>query len=410
MTSAPHLHTRNLHSRNLRAGNLQAGVLAAGFLTFINLYPTQALLPTLAHAFGATLSHTGLTVTATLVAVALVAPFVGGLADAYGRRRLIVGASAALVVPTLLGAAAPSLDLLILCRFAQGLLLPFIFALTVAYIAEEHPGPDAIRVTATYAIGTIAGGFAGRFVAGWATDLLGWRAAFVILAGLTAACAAIVAGALPAERRFQPVRGWRGQLAGFADQLRNPQVLATCGMGFAVLFSMVATFTYASFYLAGPPFGLGPAQLGSVFIVYLLGAVVTPVATRLALRFGRRRTVLLAAGVGAAGLLLTLVSSLAAIVAGLGLAAAGIFTEQVLSLGYVAAAARRSRSTAVGLYVTCYYVGGSLGGILPAWVWQHAGWPGCIALVLVVQLAGTVLIQRVWPGHAPLPSGPPPQP
>lgn len=78
-------------------------------------------------------------------------------------------------------------------------------------------------------------------------------------------------------------------------------------------------------------------------------------------------------------------------------------------MGYVAAAARRSRSTAVGLYVTCYYVGGSLGGVLPAGVWQHAGWPGCVALVLAVQAVAMVVTQRVWPGHAPLPAASPPQ-
>jgi len=383
---------------------IHVGVLAAGLCTFINLYPTQALLPTLAQEFGASLPHTGLTVTATLIAVALVAPFVGGISDALGRRRLILGAGLALVVPTLLAAWAPGLDWLILCRFLQGLLLPFIFAVTVAYIAEECPGPEAVRVTGVYAVGTIVGGFGGRFIAGWATEFAGWRTAFVILAMLTMLCAGVIALTLPPERRFRPVRGWRGQLAGFADQFGNPQVMATCGVGFAVLFSMVATFTYANFYLGAPPFGLGPAQLGSVFVIYLLGVVATPVATRLALRFGRRRTVLLAALAGSGGLLLTLVPWLPGILIGLAFTAAGIFTEQVLSLGYVAAAARRSRSTAIGLYVTCYYVGGSLGGILPASIWHHLGWPGCVALVLAVQVAAMLVTQTVWPRHAPLPS------
>ncbi len=383
---------------------IHVGVLAAGLCTFINLYPTQALLPTLAQEFGASLPHTGLTVTATLIAVALVAPFVGGISDALGRRRLILGAGLALVVPTLLAAWAPGLDWLILCRFLQGLLLPFIFAVTVAYIAEECPGPEAVRVTGVYAVGTIVGGFGGRFIAGWATEFAGWRTAFVILAMLTMLCAGVIALTLPPEQRFRPVRGWRGQLAGFADQFGNPQVMATCGVGFAVLFSMVATFTYANFYLGAPPFGLGPAQLGSVFVIYLLGVVAAPVATRLALRFGRRRTVLLAALAGSGGLLLTLVPWLPGILIGLAFTAAGIFTEQVLSLGYVAAAARRSRSTAVGLYVTCYYVGGSLGGILPASIWHHLGWPGCVALVLAVQVAAMLVTQTVWPRHAPLPS------
>ncbi len=389
------------------SGRRRIGVAAAGLATFLNLYSTQAILPTLADEFGASLPRAGLTLTATLLAVALVAPFVGGISDALGRRRLIVGASVALVAPTLLAAAAPGLDALILCRFVQGLMLPFIFAVTVAYIADECPGGEAIRVTGTYAMGTIFGGFLGRFVAGWATQYLGWRASFLVLAALTLGCAAAVRAFLPLEVRFRRVSGLRRTLAGFADQLRNRQVTATCLVGFSVLFSMVATFTYANVLLAAAPYRFGPAQLGSVFVIYLLGMVATPVATRLALRFGRRRTVLLSAGVGVAGLLLTLLPSLPAILGGMALAAAGIFTEQVLSLGYVAAAARGSRSTAVGLYVTSYYIGGSLGGVLPAGIWAHLGWPGCVGLVIAVQAAAVAVTQAVWPPHAPVPATPP---
>ena len=193
----------------------ETAVFAAGLCTFINLYPTQALLPTLAKAFDTTLAHTGLTVTAALVAVALVAPFVGGISDAIGRRNLIIAAAFLLVIPTLLAAAAPTLGALIACRFAQGLLFPFIFAVTVAYIAEECPGPEAIRATGLYSIGSIIGGFFGRFVAGWTTDLLSWRAAFIILASLTLACAATIAATLPTERHFRPTQGVRGSLRGF---------------------------------------------------------------------------------------------------------------------------------------------------------------------------------------------------
>ncbi len=374
---------------------LQLGVAAAGLCTFINLYSTQALLPTLATAFDTSLAHTGLTVTAALVAVAVVAPFVGGLSDVFGRRRLIVGAAFLLALPTLLAAAAPTLNILVACRFVQGVLFPFIFAVTVAYIAEECDPPESVHATGIYAIGTIIGGFSGRFIAGWTTAFVGWRAAFVVLALITIAAAAVIAVCLPPERRFRAVRG--GTLAGFADQLHNRQVMATCAIGFAVLFSIVATFTYANFLLAAPPYGLGPAQLGTVFVVYLLGAIATPVAGRLTLRLGRKRTVLLGAAIGAAGLLLTLLHGLVPIIAGMALVAIGIFTEQVLSIGYVALAAHQARSTAVGLYVTCYYAGGSLGGVLPAGIWTHLGWPGCVALVLAIQAAAMTITALVWP-------------
>lgn len=376
------------------------GLAVAGFCTFVNLYPTQALLPTFMDVFGGTRTHTGLTVTASLVAVAAVAPFVGGISDALGRRRLILGAAALLVLPTGLIAAAGSLDAIIALRFVQGLLLPFIFAITVAYISEESDPADAARNTGIYAVGTIVGGFGGRFIAGWVTHFAGWRASFVVLAVLTAGCAAVIGACLPAERRFNAVRGWRSSVSGFRDQFGNPQVMATCAVGFAVLFSIVACFTYANFLLAAPPYGLGPAALGSIFVVYLLGAVSTPIATRLVGRMGRRHTMALGCAIAALGMLLTLAHPLWAIVAGMSLVAAGVFIEQVLSIGYVALAARRARSTAVGLYVTSYYVGGSLGGILPAPVWTHVGWPGCVALVVAVQAAACGITWFAWPRTA----------
>ena len=377
-------------------------VAAAGLCTFINLYSTQPLLPTLAEAFGASLSRTGLTVTAPLMAVALVAPFVGGISDAAGRRRLIVGASLLLAIPGVLAAAAPSLEALVLLRFLQGLLLPFIFAVTVAYIAEECPGAEAVRATGMYATGTILGGFLGRFIAGTVAAHSGWRMAFLVLAAATLAAALLIATLLPAEQRFRPVRGWRGSVAGFAAQFGNRQVMATCCVGFAVLFSMVAVFTYASFLLSAPPFGLGPGELAMVFVVFLLGAVSTPLSSRMVLAFGRRRTVALAGTAGCVGLLLTLAPALPVIAAGLGLFAIGIFTEQNLSIGYVALAAERSRSTAVGIYVTSYYVGGSLGGVAPAWIWSHLGWPGCVALAILVQAAAITVTWLVWPRKMPL--------
>ena len=145
------------------------GVFLAGFSVFLNLYAVQALLPTFADAFDVPVARTGWTITAPLLAVALLAPFVGSVSDMLGRKRLIVTAMAVLPIPTLLVAFAGSLGTLIFWRFVQGLTMPFIFAVTVAYVGEETEGPDTIRLAGTYTVGTIFGGFAGRFIAGHVT-------------------------------------------------------------------------------------------------------------------------------------------------------------------------------------------------------------------------------------------------
>ncbi len=372
-------------------------VAAAGFATFVNLYTPQAILPQLAAAFSISLPATSLSITVSLLAVAGVAPFAGAVSDRLGRKRLIVGAAFVLTAPTLLVATAPTWSALLVWRFLQGLLLPFIFAVTVAYIGDECDGADAIRTTGVYASGTIVGGFAGRFLAGLVASVATWRWAFASIALLTAAMTAAVWRLLPAERRFRPMRGGtRASVAAYAGHLHNARLMATCAVGFLMLFALVASFTFVNFRLAAAPFGLGPAALGSVFAVYLVGAAATPLASGLAARIGRRQTVVLSVAVGLAGQLVTLLPSLVAVVAGLAATCIALFVTQSLSLSFIGTAVRSARSAAVGLYVAVYYVGGALGAVVPIGIWHHAGWSGVVALVCVAMLVMAGLAQVFW--------------
>src|SRR6202012_2266639 len=94
-------------------------------------------------------------------------------------------------------------------------------------------------------------------------------------------------------------------LAAMLRHLKNPRLVATYAVGFCVLFSMLATFTYINFYLAAPPFRLSTAALGLLFVVYLAGAGATLVAGRWVDRRGHRFVVTVAFGGGVGGILLT---------------------------------------------------------------------------------------------------------
>jgi predicted MFS family arabinose efflux permease len=168
--------------------------------------------------------------------------------------------------------------------------------------------------------------------------------------------------------------------------LQNARLLAVCGMGFTVLFSLVGTFTYASFYLARPPFALSSAALGSVFFVYLLGCVVTPMAGRFLDRQGFRRTALLAVAMSLCGLALTLFRQLPAVIAGLAIFSSGIFISQAAATVLTGRVAGRARSAAAGLYVTFYYVGGSVASVATGWFWLRGGWPACVGLLALASL------------------------
>ena len=117
--------------------------------------------------------------------MALAAPFVGRLSGGRERSRVIAFAASLLCVPMLLAAHAGSFAAFLLWRFAEGMLIPLLFASSVAYIGERWSGGAVIELTSLYVAGTILGGFAGRFLTGLLTEEWDWRVAFRILAGLT---------------------------------------------------------------------------------------------------------------------------------------------------------------------------------------------------------------------------------
>ena len=153
-----------------------------GFFAFLNVYTMQAVLPLVMRDFHASPVQAGFTIGATVLAVAIVSPFMGMLSDALGRKSVLCASLLALALPTALIPVAGSLASLIALRFVQGLAIPGIVVVIIAYISEEFRAGRIARMTTTYVGGTVIGGFCGRFVTGHLGHLFGWRGAFVALA------------------------------------------------------------------------------------------------------------------------------------------------------------------------------------------------------------------------------------
>lgn len=368
-----------------------AACMLAGMCTFLNVYDTQPLLPYLQKLYNTSEIAVSLTVSVTILAVALAAPFVGMLAESVGRKKVIVPSLFALTVPTLLAATSRSLHELIFWRFMQGLFVPGVIVVMMAYIGEEFAGPHVGKAMSAYVSGTVLGGFLGRYISGLVAEHFAWQHAFLVIGLINLAGAFIVQRALPRARNFVRARSFRESLAETLEHLRNPRLLAVYGLGFTALFCLVGAFTYANFYLAGSPYLLNSEQLGSIFFVYLLGVAVTPMAGRFLDRKGPRSTAVLAVFLTTSGLLLTLASPLPLIVAGLALFSSGIFIFQSVGTVQTAEVAGRARSSAAGLYVTFYYIGGSLGAIVTGWTWMADGWRACALLLMGVSMIALTL-------------------
>ncbi len=354
-----------------------------GACTFLNVYCTQPLLPFLQRVFHASEVEVALTVGAVTIAVAIMAPIIGMLAETIGRKKVIVPALFGISVPMMLAATSQSLHALIFWRFMQGLFVPGVIAVMIAYVNEEFSTRAGTMMSA-YVTGTVLGGFLGRFITGVIATHGHWRAAFLVLGLLDLLGALAVRQWLPKAKNFVRAAHVFSSVRDAWEHMKNPRLVAIFGMGFTVLFSLVGVFTYANFYLARPPFSLSSAGLGSIFFVYLLGCVITPLAGRFLDRRGFRRTAILALGMSVVGLILTLSHLLSVVIAGLALFSSGVFVSQAAGTVQTGRVAGRARSSAAGLYVTFYYIGGSVGATLPAWFWAKGGWPACVGLLAAI--------------------------
>ena len=159
-------------------------VAMIGFFAFLQVYSVQAILPVLMADFAASEVAIGVAVGATVMAIAMMSPFMGMLSDAFGRKIFIVGSLLLLAIPTGMIGVSGTVDELSIWRFLQGLAVPGITVVLIAYVSEEYSSHMA-QMMSLYVAGTVLGGFSGRFFAGHLHELIGWRYGYGVMAVCT---------------------------------------------------------------------------------------------------------------------------------------------------------------------------------------------------------------------------------
>jgi MFS transporter, YNFM family, putative membrane transport protein len=333
--------------------------------------------------------------------IALASTGYGPLSDTLGRKPVMAGSVALLAVPTFLCAFAPSFEVLLLFRALQGLCIPGLTAVAVAYLGDLVAPEVLGGAVGGWIAANVTGGLVGRVASGLIADAYGWRASFVVFALLTLLCAILLAFALPGDRGGTS-RSWRRAYGGMLAHLLDRRLLGAFLIGCALFFGFIGAFTFLPYYLTGTPFNLPAGLVAFAYVSYLAGVVVSPLAGRLSARISRRALIAAGLGVAMLGMALTLIPLLPVLVASLFVLCGGMFTAQAVAPAYVNTTARHNKGGAGALYIAFYYIGGSLGAVLPGFAWQAYGWPGvtavCLAAFTVAMLADWLLCQET-PGR-----------
>ncbi|MEO1198588.1 MAG: MFS transporter [Pseudomonadota bacterium] len=374
-----------------RSEILQRSLIIAliSFLTLIDLFGSQALLPTLVEAYGVTPAEMGFAVNASTIGMAAAGLIVAIFARSIDRKLGIWLSLALLAIPTFLLGVTEDLTTFTLLRIAQGVFMSTAFTLTLTYLSEECSVTAAGGAMAAYITGNVASNLFGRLLAAGVADTIGLSEsfyAFAILNLLGAMIAFFYIGRTSGKRMETGEGG--SVLDAWKAHFGNPKLRAAFAIGFIILFAFIGTFTYVNFVLARAPFNLPQAYIGLVYLVFLPAIFTTPVAAGAVKKYGSRITFWAAMGVTLFGLGLLVTSSLVLILIGLAAIGAGLFFAQAAATGYVGRSATQDHAAANGIYLTSYYVGGLAGALVLGQIFTRFGWTASvIALVALIALA-----------------------
>ncbi|OMF92441.1 MFS transporter [Paenibacillus sp. FSL R7-0273] len=281
-----------------RSQRLQLAVILGAIATIgplsIDMY--LPALPELARHFETSAALVQLSLTFFLLGLASGQLVAGPLSDVHGRRGPLLIGMLIYTIASLLCAFSPSIGMLIVLRFIQGLAGSVGVVISRAAVRDLYSGSELTKFFSLLMIVNGLGPILAPIIGGQLLRVTTWQGVFVVLfaAGLLF-CAMIVLRlpeTLPKERRVKS--GLKGTLLTFRSLLRNGRFM---GYALSQSFVMAAMFAYisGSSFVLQNMFGVSPQMYSLIFAVNGLGIIVTgQIAGRLSGKYGERK--LLASG------------------------------------------------------------------------------------------------------------------
>ena len=347
-----------------------------------NVYYAQPLLDAMAEAFSMSPATIGIVITLTQIGYGIGLVLLVPLGDLLNRRRLIVTQTLLLAAALLMIALAPSSAWLLLGMTLTGL-LAVVTQVLVAYAATLAIPAQRGRVVGVVTSGIVVGILLARTIAGAMADLAGWRAIYLLSAGLTLLMALLLLRVLPKDEAAQPASRYGALIASVFSLFGQEPVLRQRAILALLTFaSAMVLWTPMVLPLAAPPLSLSHSEIGLFGLAGAAGALAAARAGHLADRG-------LGQWVSGLSLLLMLASwlpialtqsSLWALLLGVITLDLGLQAVHVTSQSMIYSVRPETQSRLTAGYMLFYSIGSALGSITSTAMYAWAGWTGVCLL------------------------------
>lgn len=383
-------------------GGLPASVLwtlaiVAG-ISVANLYYNQPLLNMIRHELNVSEFKTNLIAMVTQIGYAVGLLFIVPLGDLYQRKNIILTNFSILIVSLLTIALAHNIHLILFASFFTGVcsIIPQIFIpIASQFSRPENKGRNVGIVIS----GLLTGILASRVISGFIGELFGWREMYYIAAGLMFICAIIVLKVLPDIRpnfagKYSDLMKSLLSLLKEFPQLRIYSIRAALNFG-----SFLAMWSCLAFKMGQAPFYANSDVIGLLGLCGVAGALTASFVGKYVKRVGVRRFNFIGCALILSSWLLLFAgeNTYFGIVAGIIIIDIGMQCIQLSNQTSIFELSPRASNRINTIFMTTYFIGGSLGTFLAGTFWHLYGWHGVIvigAILTGISLLITILSKK----------------
>jgi len=358
-------------------------------LTLCTLYAVQPIQPVFEQEFGLDRFQAIIFTTVIMLPLGFAPIFYGYFLETITSRTLLKASVVTLGILELLFAYSDTYIVLLSIRGLQGLIIPALLTSLMSYISYTSPKDKVQQAIGVYIGVTIFGGFLGRLLSGFFTDIFGWRFFFVVL-GVLLIGMFFLLHYLQEDVKLNIVKPNIKQIA---IVVKNRVFLHIYLIMFTTFFVFQAILNFIPFRIGSLTGDISNTKIGLVYAGYIIGLVISFRVLYIIKFFNSEvRAMIGGVFIYMLGIQFFHINSYNILFMGMFVFCAGMFIIHVIASGYINKLAHINRAISNGLYLSFYYSGGIIGSFLPGIVYEYFGWHYFLVTLSIMVLIAIFLL------------------
>ncbi|MBR6027358.1 MAG: MFS transporter [Neisseriaceae bacterium] len=361
-------------------------------LTMCVMYAPQPLQPYFESMLSISKTQASLFTTSILIPLSFASIFYGYLLEKVSVRKILITTFFIFSISEFLFASFSSYHSLISMRIIQGFVAPAALTSIITYISHNSLKSGVGRAVGVYIGMTIAGGFLGRLLSGFFTDILDWRFFFYALSVALFIAAILLTKTLD-EIPINFVKPKLSYIPKIISIRRNFYIFSAI---FCLFFVFQATLNVLPFELRRLEGVYSGSKTGFMYVGYIVGIFVSfNVAKIVKIARLPENAVLFGLIVYLISLQALRIEGFTTIFLSMVVFYFGSFTAHSVATSYINKKTTSHKSITNGMYISSYYCGGALGSFLPGFIYELYNWNVFLSLLSIVSVISIFLIMRL---------------